>query len=144
MSESMVERVAKAILKEQEANRSAFPDNRDLARAAIKENLPLIVRNLKREIEDARTRELENQATIRHLKAERDGYNNQAFMADLDKQVANDALARLAADNTRLTVALEFYADISKYPAPLTGGMGALWSDCGQIARAALSPTPSE
>ena len=35
--------------------------------------------------------------------------------------------------------ALEFYADISKYPAPFTGGMGALWSDCGQIARAALA-----
>jgi hypothetical protein len=32
---SMVERVATAILKEQETNRSAFPDMRDLARAAI-------------------------------------------------------------------------------------------------------------
>lgn len=34
--------------------------------------------------------------------------------------------------------ALEFYADVSKYPAPLTGGMGELWSDCGQVARDAL------
>lgn len=34
MSE-MIERVAKAILDEQRKNRSAFPDNRDLARAAI-------------------------------------------------------------------------------------------------------------
>ncbi len=34
--------------------------------------------------------------------------------------------------------ALEFYGDISKYPAPLTGGMGELWSDCGERAREAL------
>ena len=34
MSE-MIERVAKAILKEQQTNRSAFPDSRDIARAAI-------------------------------------------------------------------------------------------------------------
>lgn len=108
------------------------------------ENLPMMVRNLKREIAEARILELEHQNTIRHLKAERDGYNNQAFMADLDRQVANDALVRLSADNTRLTIALEFYADISKYPAPFTGGMGDLWYDCGQIARAALFPTPSE
>jgi hypothetical protein len=34
-----------------------------------------------------------------------------------------------------LRKALEFYADVSKYPAPLTGD---LWADCGQIAHAAL------
>lgn len=44
----------------------------------------------------------------------------------------------LQAENARLREALEFYGDISKYPAPFTGGMGALWEDCGQIARAAL------
>jgi hypothetical protein len=44
----------------------------------------------------------------------------------------------LQAENARLRKALEFYGDVSKYPSPLTGGMGALWSDCGQIARAAL------
>ena len=44
----------------------------------------------------------------------------------------------LKAENARLREALEFYGDISKYPAPFTGGMGALWEDCGQIARAAL------
>lgn len=38
-----------------------------------------------------------------------------------------------------LRAALEFYADISKYPAPFTGGFGELYFDCGQIARAALS-----
>jgi hypothetical protein len=37
----------------------------------------------------------------------------------------------------KLREALEFYADPSKYPAPLTGGMGALWHDCGSIARSA-------
>lgn len=34
--------------------------------------------------------------------------------------------------------ALEFYADIHKYPAPLTGGMGDLWRDCGETAKKAL------
>ncbi len=48
---------------------------------------------------------------------------------------------RLEAENVRLRKALDFYGDISKYPAPLTGGMGALWEDCGQIARAALGET---
>lgn len=47
----------------------------------------------------------------------------------------------LLAEIKHLRKALEFYADISKYPAPFTGGMGDLWSDCGQIARAALSET---
>ncbi|MBB6262113.1 hypothetical protein FHS77_002681 [Paenochrobactrum gallinarii] len=43
------------------------------------------------------------------------------------------------AEIERYREALEFYADIRKYPAPLTGGMGDLWSDCGEVARAALS-----
>ncbi|MDP8249954.1 hypothetical protein [Pseudochrobactrum saccharolyticum] len=47
--------------------------------------------------------------------------------------------ADLKADLERKDAALRFYADTSKYPAPLTGGMGALWEDCGQIARAALN-----
>jgi hypothetical protein len=47
-------------------------------------------------------------------------------------------ITRLRAESARLREALEFYGDISKYPAPFTGGMGALWEDCGQIARAAL------
>lgn len=38
--------------------------------------------------------------------------------------------------------ALSFYADTSKYPSPLTGGMGDLWQDCGQIATKALSSPP--
>lgn len=44
----------------------------------------------------------------------------------------------LKAENAWLREALDFYGDVSKYPAPFTGGMGALWQDCGQIARAAL------
>ena len=43
-----------------------------------------------------------------------------------------------------LAEALRFYSDVSKYPAPLTGGMGALWLDCGGIARAALNATGKE
>lgn len=53
---------------------------------------------------------------------------------------AQDAI-RAEAEAAALRKALEFYADTSKYPAPLTGGMGALWADCGQIARAALAST---
>lgn len=48
-------------------------------------------------------------------------------------------LVRALNDSERLRKALEFYADVSKYPAPFTGGMGELWSDCGQVAREALN-----
>lgn len=37
-----------------------------------------------------------------------------------------------------LEAALEFYANPGDYKAPLTGGMGKLWSDCGSVARVAL------
>ena len=52
---------------------------------------------------------------------------------------AADAIEQLVCDAVKMTAALEFYADVSKYPAPLTGGMGALWSDCGEFARDALT-----
>lgn len=39
----------------------------------------------------------------------------------------------------KLAEALRFYADISKYPVPLTGGMGALYFDCGGRASEALA-----
>lgn len=44
----------------------------------------------------------------------------------------------LKAENERLREALRFYADVHKYPSPLTGGMGDLWSDCGEVAKKAL------
>lgn len=63
--------------------------------------------------------------------------------------VAHRVIRRLYAQNqvleTQLAAArkaLEFYADVHKYPAPFTGGMGDLWSDCGAIARAALEAKP--
>jgi hypothetical protein len=46
-------------------------------------------------------------------------------------------ITRLRAENARMKEALDFYADVSKYLSPFTGGMGALWKDCGAIARAA-------
>ncbi len=58
---------------------------------------------------------------------------------------AEDQDKRRKALETQLAAAkkaLEFYSDVSKYPAPFTGGMGALWSDCGAIARAALEGQP--
>jgi hypothetical protein len=50
----------------------------------------------------------------------------------------------LMASAPAMLAALEFYADVSKYPAPLTGGMGALWADCGEIARAAIAKAKGE
>jgi hypothetical protein len=55
-------------------------------------------------------------------------------------QFCAEAVA-LQAENVRLREALDFYGDVSKYPAPFTGGMGALWEDCGKIARAAKGET---
>jgi len=45
------------------------------------------------------------------------------------------------ADAAAMREALNFYSETSKYPAPLTGGMGELWFDCGETARKALSTT---
>lgn len=55
-----------------------------------------------------------------------------------------DPITALEEENKRLREALEFYADVSKYPSPKTGGMGDLYFDCGQIARAALSTPQTE
>jgi hypothetical protein len=44
----------------------------------------------------------------------------------------------LEAENARMREALDFYALPSDYVAPFTGGMGKLWKDCGETARAAL------
>lgn len=72
-----------------------------------------------------------------------DGLIDGENCADPDKI---DALFRRAETaETQLAAtrkALEFYADVHKYPAPFTGGMGDLWSDCGAIARAALEAKP--
>lgn len=74
------------------------------------------------------------------------GWRELAFEAGRRAEAAEAALKE--ASNVRdlsahlrirqLERALEFYADISKYPAPFTGGMGALWADCGEVARTAL------
>ncbi len=45
---------------------------------------------------------------------------------------------RLRAEVEKLRAALAFYADVSDYVAPYTGGAGKLWMDCGETARAAL------
>lgn len=49
---------------------------------------------------------------------------------------ANASLFGAAPD---LLAALSFYADIADYRAPLTGGTGKLWLDCGAVARAAIA-----
>jgi hypothetical protein len=64
----------------------------------------------------------------------------------LHSQIAKERDRAKAADAevARLREALTFYADISDYPAPLTGGMGKLWQDCGETARAALQPKETD
>lgn len=62
-------------------------------------------------------------------------FGQDALLAGADALEAQES--RIAS----LVKALEFYADVSKYPSPFTGGMGALWADCGEIARTALTPS---
>lgn len=85
---------------------------------------------------------------VEELTAERDDARRYAVEARLRENQAEDrrvsesfARAKAEAEAAALRKALEFYADVSKYPAPLTGGMGDLWADCGRIARAALAST---
>jgi septal ring factor EnvC (AmiA/AmiB activator) len=85
---------------------------------------------------------------VEELTAERDDARRYAVEARLRENQAEDrrvsesfARAKAEAEAAALRKALEFYADVSKYPAPLTGGMGDLWADCGRIARSALAPT---
>ena len=82
---------------------------------------------------------------VEELTAERDRLNgclnlaNERTDENFDQAVKSAFIAaKLRRENEALRKALEFYADVSKYPAPLTGGMGDLWADCGQIARTAL------
>lgn len=85
---------------------------------------------------------------VEELTAERDDARRYAVEARLRENQAEDrrvsesfARTKAEAEAAALRKALEFYADVSKYPAPLTGGMGDLWADCGRIARAALTST---
>lgn len=48
------------------------------------------------------------------------------------------------AEISKLCKALQFYSHIEDYKAPLTGGFGKLYMDCGQVARAALDGTTKE
>ena len=47
-------------------------------------------------------------------------------------------LRALDASHQRLVEALGFYANPGDYKAPFTGGLGKLWHDCGDTARAAI------
>ena len=85
------------------------------------------------------------QQEVERLREEkRDAYHNGYASRD---GVVNACRTRAEAAEARaaaLEKALRFYADVSKYPAPLTGGMGDLWSDCGERARAALKEKSNE
>lgn len=102
------------------------------------------VRYILRDKHEAELSALKKQ--VEELTAERDDARRYAVEARLRENQAEDrrvsesfARAKAEAEAAALRKALEFYADVSKYPAPLTGGMGDLWADCGQIARAALN-----
>jgi septal ring factor EnvC (AmiA/AmiB activator) len=101
------------------------------------------VRYILRDKHEAELSALKKQ--VEELTAERDDARRYAVEARLRENQAEDrrvsesfARAKAEAEVAALRKALEFYADVSKYPAPLTGGMGDLWADCGQIARTAL------
>lgn len=94
------------------------------------------------------TRAAAAEAVAAELRKERDRLNgclnlaNERTDENFDQAVKSAFIAaKLRRENEALRKALAFYADTSKYPAPLTGGMGDLWADCGQIARAALTST---
>jgi hypothetical protein len=77
---------------------------------------------------------------VENLRQGKAGYQSYSAFVQVTPthlEAANE-IERLQAENARLREALKFYGDVSKYPAPLTGGVGALWSDCGQKARAEL------
>lgn len=70
--------------------------------------------------------------------------SHAAMIGNFAERTADDIAALRAqgakdkARIERLEAALRFYGDISDYHAPLTGGLGKLFFDCGQVARAAL------
>ena len=68
-------------------------------------------------------------------------YSDATGFVDWDRigDHAADTITALSERCRALEEALQFYADLSKYPTPLTGGCGALYFDCGQVARAALA-----
>lgn len=53
-------------------------------------------------------------------------------------------LRRLDRVNAELVEAMRFYANPGDYKAPFTGGLGKLWHDCGETARAALTSATKE
>ena len=60
------------------------------------------------------------------------------YFSDANISAASSTVTDPAPEIARLRSALEFYADVSKYPSPLTGGLGDLYFDCGEIARTTL------
>jgi hypothetical protein len=81
-------------------------------------------------------------ARVKELQADRDSWRRVSERLERDSVRQASEMGCLSTKLAAAKKALEFYADVRKYPAPLTGGMGELWSDCGAIARAALEAKP--
>lgn len=79
---------------------------------------------------------------VERLRAGENFYGESSLWFDRDLAAAVDEAAdeieRLRGRVRVLECALRFYANPGDYKAPFTGGMGALYFDCGSIARAAL------
>lgn len=80
-------------------------------------------------------------ARIKELEAVNAKLCDDAIDCELKIAERDVSLQALETQLATTRKALEFYGDVHKYPAPLTGGMGDLWRDCGAIARNALTET---
>ncbi len=114
-----------------------------------------IIYNLKSQLENERDQQVheENNALkyelsqIKALLKDPDTVHIALLRGDIAKPTAaqiNHVYVASVSDSLNAKIekmqeALVFYSDVRKYPAPLTGGMGELWEDCGQKARAALN-----
>lgn len=98
-----------------------------------------------------RTHHVEFSRICEELERERDdlkerlaeAHKDYACLATLldghDATECRSNLERIIGSRRELLEALTFYADVTKYPAPKTGGLGELYFDCGEKARSAIA-----
>lgn len=77
--------------------------------------------------------------TLAELRAKIASHDYSAELLLQHAMLLLDRLSPAEGDAEALAQALEFYSDPADYKAPFTGGMGALYFDCGAKARDALA-----